>query len=147
MAGSVERRDEVSPELALVDPELRLRLRLCLAAEEVRLAPPPRRRGFLVRWVAPACALFVVLYAAAFAFARMPSAAGAPPPRVVTPVKVRTSPAPVEPAPVAVPAQRPRHVRLVPLVRNPASVRPRPPWRETEPNSDLLVPLASAPPP
>src|SRR4051794_32412362 len=117
MAGSVERRDEVSPELALVDPELRLRLRLCLAAEEVRLAPLPRRRGFLVRWVGPACALFVVLYAAAFAFARMPSAAGAPPPRLVTPVQVRALPAPVEPAPAAVPAQRPPDVAPVSLVR------------------------------
>src|SRR6185436_10589909 len=97
MAGSVERRDEVSPELALVDPELRLRLRLCLAAEEEKLVPPPRRRGILVRWVGPACALFVVLYAAAFAFARMPSAAGAPPPRVVEPAEVRTVPKPVVP--------------------------------------------------
>ena len=113
MAGSVERRDEVSPELALVDPELRLRLRLCLAAEEERLAPPPRRRRFLVRWVAPSCALFVVLYAAAFAFARMPSAAGAPLPRVTQPLDVQAVPTPVAPAPVAVRGAAPtgRHAR------------------------------------
>ena len=154
MAGSVERRDEVSPELALVDPELRLRLRLCLAAEEERLAPPPRRRRVLVRWVAPACTLFVVLYGLSFAFARMPSAAGAPPPRVTEPIDLQAAPTPVEPArqlkPAAAPRMRPPDAGEAPLpapTRKPAAVRQRPEFSETEPASDLLGPLASPTPP
>ena len=152
MAGSVERRDEVSPELVLVDPELRLRLRLCLAAEEERLAPPPRRRGVLVRWVGPACALFVVMYGLAFAFARMPEAVGAPPPRALEPIDTSAlptaAPAP-KPEPAAVPRRRPPDVGEAPLpaLRKPAAARQRPLFSETEPASDLLGPLPSPTPP
>src|SRR4051812_11129158 len=94
MGGPVERRDEVSPELALVDPELRLRLGRQLAAEEARLTPPPRGSG-VARWLVQAGALFVVMYALAFGFARMPSAAGAPLAQVHEPIDVWAMPAPM----------------------------------------------------
>src|SRR4051812_43548995 len=155
MARPVERRDEVSPELALVDPELRLRLGRELAAEEARLASPPPRRVGAASWLVQAVALFVVMYGLAFAFARMPSAAGAPLPEPREPIDVWATPPPmVMPAPT--PSQSPRPkvaearrppdaARVVP--RKPAAVHRRPPWRETEPATDLLGPLPSPTPP